>query len=152
MGRTYKVGPSGSFGPRYRAVVRKRYSTLITELRAPHECPQCRILAVKRLSVGIWLCKSCGFKFSGGAYTPRTKLGEIAERASRAGVASSLVAEVKAEKARKAEIEAKAKAPAKRRRRKAIKATTAEPTPVAEQAPVPEPEHVAGEASEDKPA
>ncbi len=146
MGRTYKVGPAGNFGPRYGAVVRKRYSTLITELRTPHECPQCRILAVKRLSVGVWLCRSCGFKFSGGAYTPRTKLGEIAERASRAGVASSLVAEVKAEKARKAEIEAKTKPPAKRRRRKATKPKSTEPAIATEQ------KHVAGEASEDKPA
>jgi len=136
MGRTYKVGPSGSFGPRYGTVARKRYSTLITGLRTPHECPQCHVIAVKRMSVGVWLCRSCGFKFAGGAYTPKTKLGEIAERASRAGVASSLLAELKAEKARQAEVEAKAKAPTKRRRRKTI---TTEPKPTEE-------------GSEDKPA
>ena len=136
MGRTYKVGPSGSFGARYGTVPRKRYATVITGLRARHECPQCHIAAVKRLSVGVWLCRSCGFKFSGGAYIPRTKLGEIAERASRAGVASSLLAELKAEKARQAEVEAKAKTPAKRRRRRA---------PKKEQKP-------AEESSEDKPA
>jgi large subunit ribosomal protein L37Ae len=130
MGRTYKVGPSGSFGARYGTVVRKRYSTIMTGLRSPHECPQCHVIAVKRMSVGVWLCKSCGFKFAGGAYVPRTKLGEIAERASRAGVASSLLAELKAEKARKAEVEAKAKAPAKRRRRKP--ATKPEAVPAAE--------------------
>ena len=136
MGRTYKVGPSGSFGPRYGTVARKRYSTIITGLRTPHECPQCHVIAVKRMSVGVWLCRSCGFKFAGGAYTPKTKLGEIAERASRAGVASSLLAELKAEKARQAEVEAKTKAPTKRRRRKTI---TTEPKPTAE-------------GSEDKPA
>jgi hypothetical protein len=88
------------------------------------------------MSVGVWLCRSCKFKFAGGAYTPKTKLGEIAERASRAGVASSLLAELKAEKARQAEVEAKAKAPTKRRRRKTI---TTEPKPTEE-------------GSEDKPA
>lgn len=117
MGRTYKVGPSGSFGARYGTVARKRYSTLMTGMRAPHECPQCHITTVKRLSVGIWLCRSCGFKFAGGAYSPRTKLGEVAERAARAGVASSVLAELKAEKARQIEVEAQAKT-AKRRRRK----------------------------------
>jgi len=118
VGRTYKVGPSGSFGARYGTVARKRYSTIMTEMKAPHECPQCHITTVKRLSVGVWLCGTCGFKFAGGAYSPTTKLGEVAERAARAGVASSAVAELKAEKARQMEAEAKAKT-AKRRRRKA---------------------------------
>jgi len=99
----------------------------MTELKAPHECPQCHIAAVKRLSVGIWLCGQCGFKFAGGAYAPTTKLGEIAERASRAGVASSLVAEMKAQKAKEAEVKAKT---ARRRRRKAkSEKTTPEKTP-----------------------
>jgi len=127
MPRTYKVGPSGSFGARYGTVARKRYATIITDMRAPHECPQCHISAVKRQSVGIWLCGRCGFKFAGGAYAPTTKLGEIAERASRAGVASSLLAEKKAEKAR--EAEAKAKIARKRRRRAKPEKAPAEKTP-----------------------
>jgi len=128
--RTYKVGPSGSFGPRYGTVARKRYATIVTELRAAHECPQCHIAAVKRLSVGVWLCGRCGFKFAGGAYAPTTKLGQIAERASRAGVASALLAQMKAEKAKEAEVKAKT---AKRRRRKA------------------KPEQTTGKTSEEKP-
>jgi len=130
--RTYKVGPSGSFGARYGTVARKRYSTIMTELRAAHECPQCHISAVKRLSVGVWLCNRCGFKFAGGAYAPTTKLGKIAERASRAGVASSLLAQMKAEKAKEAEVKAKT---AKRRRRKVKPDKTA-----AEKAPEQPPE------------
>jgi len=115
MGRTYKVGPSGSFGARYGTVARKRYATVITGLRAPHECPQCHIAAVKRLSVGIWLCGSCGYKFAGGAYAPRTKLGEIAERATRTSVAPSLVSGLKATAAPGTE----AKPTTRRRRKKA---------------------------------
>lgn len=129
MGRTYKVGPSGSFGARYGTVARKRYSTVVTALRAAHECPQCGLAAVKRMSIGVWLCGSCGFKFAGGAYVPSTKLGQVAERAARAGVASSLVAELKAEKAKAMEAEAKAKI-AKRRRRRA-EAKKLEETPKA---------------------
>ena len=147
MGRTYKVGPSGSFGARYGTVARKRYSTIITGLRAAHECPQCHISAVRRLSVGVWVCGRCGFKFAGGAYAPRTKLGEIAERASRAGVASSMLAEIKAQKARQAETETKVKVPRKRRR--AISKKVVEPTTTA---PVESPSaDDASSDSEDKP-
>ena len=39
------------------------------------------------MSVGIWQCKKCNYKFAGGAYAPSTKLGEIALRASKSGVA-----------------------------------------------------------------
>jgi large subunit ribosomal protein L37Ae len=131
LGRTYKVGPSGSFGSRYGTVARKRYATLVSALRRSYECPQCHITAVHRVSVGIWSCNRCGFKFAGGAYAPVTKLGEVAERAARAGVSSSLAAELKAEKAKE---EAKRKAP-KRRRKKA-------------EAKIPKAE----EAAEDKPA
>ncbi len=120
MVRTYKVGPSGSFGARYGTVARKRYATVINVLRSAHECPQCRADSVKRLSVGIWLCSHCGFKFAGGAYSPTTKLGEIAERAARAGVASSLLAELRTERQKEeaAKVEIKAKISTRRRRRK----------------------------------
>lgn len=132
MGRTYKVGPSGSFGARYGTVPRKRYSTVITELRAAHACPQCHVAAVKRMSVGIWLCGQCGFKFAGGAYTPITKLGQVAERAARAGVASSLVAELKAEKARVMDAETKAKAAKRRRKRAELKKLEEKPKETAD--------------------
>lgn len=85
MTRTKKVGPAGSLGPRYGTVARRRYAEIVTQLRAPHECPSCHVRAVRRLSVGVWLCGKCGIKFTGGAYTPTTKLGEIARRASRGG-------------------------------------------------------------------
>lgn len=91
MTRTRKVGQAGSFGPRYGTVARKRYAEIVRELRRPSECPQCHVMAVRREAVGIWYCKKCGYRFTGGAYAAQTKLGEVARRATR-GVTPGVVA------------------------------------------------------------
>ena len=83
LGRTKKVGPTRGLGPRYGSTVRKRYIKVITELKKAHRCPQCGFARVKRESVGVWKCKKCGFTFTGGAYTPVTKLGVVAKRAAK---------------------------------------------------------------------
>ena len=84
--RTKKVGPTRGFGSRYGAMVRKRYIRIVTEMKKPHRCPQCGLMRVKRISVGVWECRKCGFTFTGGAYTPTTKLGIVAKRVAK-GVA-----------------------------------------------------------------
>jgi len=50
-------------------------------------------MRVKRVSVGIWKCKKCGYTFAGGAYTPTTKLGIVANRIAKgAAVTEQVVA------------------------------------------------------------
>ena len=83
MGRTKKVGPTRGLGVRYGSTVRKRYSKVVTEMKKPHRCPQCGFPRVKRVSVGVWGCRKCGFTFTGGAYTPTTKLGIVARRVAK---------------------------------------------------------------------
>ncbi len=83
MGRTKKIGPAGGLKARYGATVRKRYIEVVTETKKRHKCPQCGAPAVKRQSVGIWNCRKCGHTFTGGAYTPLTKLGVTAKRAAK---------------------------------------------------------------------
>lgn len=78
-----KVGPTGGLGVRYGVRARRRYRELITEMRKKHICPQCSFRSVRRESVGIWVCTKCGFRFTGGAYVPTTKLGVTAERSAR---------------------------------------------------------------------
>jgi ribosomal protein L37AE/L43A len=51
-------------------------------MKVRHKCPSCGFTRVKRKSVGVWLCKKCGFTFTGGAYTPTTKLGAVAKRSA----------------------------------------------------------------------
>ncbi len=94
MGKsTKKVGPTRGLGPRYGATVRKRYIKVVTGMKQPHKCPQCGLMRVKRVSVGIWKCKKCGYTFAGGAYTPTTKLGIVANRIAKgAAVTEQVVA------------------------------------------------------------
>jgi len=91
LGRTKKVGLTRGLGPRYGATVRKRYIKVVAEMRRPHRCPQCGFLRVKRESVGVWRCRKCGFTFTGGAYTPTTKLGTVARRAARGAAMEEVI-------------------------------------------------------------
>ncbi|MCW4019911.1 MAG: 50S ribosomal protein L37ae [Candidatus Bathyarchaeota archaeon] len=81
--KTKKIGPTGGLGVRYGVKARRRYSEILSEMRRKHGCPECSSKAVRRESVGIWVCTKCGFKFTGGAYVPETKLGVTAERSAR---------------------------------------------------------------------
>ena len=80
MGRTKKVGTSGRFGARYGSTLRKRVAKLEQKMKQPHKCPQCQMPAVKRISVGVWQCRKCSYKFAGGAYVPITMEGKKATR------------------------------------------------------------------------
>ncbi|MEM2946636.1 MAG: 50S ribosomal protein L37ae [Candidatus Bathyarchaeia archaeon] len=81
--RAKKVGPTRGLGPRYGATVRKRYIKIVAEMKKSHRCPRCGLPRVKRVSVGVWKCRKCGFTFTGGAYTPATKLGVVARRVAK---------------------------------------------------------------------
>jgi len=81
--RTRKVESTRGLGARYGATVRRRYIEAISGLKKRHKCPQCDSDSVKRESVGVWRCRKCGFTFTGGAYTPVTKLGVVAKRAAK---------------------------------------------------------------------
>ncbi len=81
--RTKKIGPTRGFEARYGATVRKRYISVVTGLKKTYDCPQCGSTSVRRQSVGVWACRKCGAVFSGGAYMPATKLGEVAKRAAK---------------------------------------------------------------------
>jgi large subunit ribosomal protein L37Ae len=90
--RTKKVGPTRGLGSRYGATVRKRYIKVVKGMKKPQRCPQCGLQRVKRVSVGVWKCRKCGFTFTGGAYTPTTKLGVVAKRVAKGTVAKEALA------------------------------------------------------------
>ncbi|HIQ50961.1 MAG TPA: 50S ribosomal protein L37ae [Nautiliaceae bacterium] len=68
--RTKKVGSAGRLGARYGLKIRKRVSEIEFIQRKKHKCPYCSKKAVRRIAYGIYYCKSCDSKFTGGAYYP----------------------------------------------------------------------------------
>ena len=83
MMRKKKAKSSARFGPRYGKTVRERFMSIVYNMKAGHECPQCSAKTVMRESVGIWKCRKCGLTFAGGAYLPTTKMGETSKRRAR---------------------------------------------------------------------
>jgi len=73
---------SGTLGVKYGFTARKRYAEVMSKRRAKYNCSQCHIGRLKRISVGVWSCRRCGFTFAGGAYEPYTKSGQAAIRIS----------------------------------------------------------------------
>ena len=73
-----------TFGLRLRTrggmSVRRQWTKLTREKNRAHKCPRCSSKTVKRESVGIWGCTKCGYRFTGGAYTPFTRTGQVSKR------------------------------------------------------------------------
>lgn len=75
MSRTRIVGIAGRYGARYGVTLRKKVKEILEKRYMPHQCPFCAHRGkLRRLSTGIWICKKCGAKWAGGAYTPRTEI------------------------------------------------------------------------------
>ena len=73
MARKKLPNPAGGFKARYGSTLRKRWSEVIRSVRATYDCPRCETNSVKRISIGIWMCRKCGYKFAGQAYTPSAR-------------------------------------------------------------------------------
>ncbi|PIU76137.1 50S ribosomal protein L37ae [Candidatus Pacearchaeota archaeon CG06_land_8_20_14_3_00_35_12] len=62
------VGASGRFGVRYGKKIREAVAAVEKKQRIKQRCPFCKKYTCKRLSKGIWKCKSCKKKFTAQAY------------------------------------------------------------------------------------
>ena len=60
--------------------LRKAYTKIQKAKKARYICPACSKKSVRRESVGMWKCRSCGSKFAGGAYELSTPTGRLSQR------------------------------------------------------------------------
>ncbi len=70
MGKVTKA--AARFGPRYGMTLRRRWLRVYMKLKAKYRCPRCQVGVLRRVSVGVWECRKCGYKFAGGAFSPWT--------------------------------------------------------------------------------
>lgn len=71
--RTKKLGIVGKYGTRYGSSVRKQIKKIEISQHTNYMCAFCGKDKVKRVSVGIWECKSCNKTIAGGAWCLQTQ-------------------------------------------------------------------------------
>ncbi len=64
------AGTAGRFGARYGRRTRSQISLVEAKQKAKQLCQMCGAISVRRVSLGVFECKKCHNKFTGGAYTP----------------------------------------------------------------------------------
>jgi large subunit ribosomal protein L37Ae len=117
MAKMRKTRLGGGLATRYGTAPRRRHIDILVRMRKKHECPKCKVRAAKRLSVGLWQCRRCGNQFTGGAYSPFTKVGEIANRAAARATSMISTSELTEEETPSIS-EAESEKPKKKRSRK----------------------------------
>ncbi|MFX1302731.1 MAG: 50S ribosomal protein L37ae [Promethearchaeota archaeon] len=84
MGKTKKVGVTATYGARYGSTLRKRARLILEKMKGDIKCPRCETKGtIHRISTGIWHCKKCEARFTGGAYYIETPRGAESFRISK---------------------------------------------------------------------
>ncbi len=84
MTKTKKVGITGKYGARYGSSLRKRTRLILEKMKGDSRCPKCLTKGTtRRISTGIWHCKKCDARFTGGAYYIETPRGAESFRISK---------------------------------------------------------------------
>lgn len=80
MGNTKKVGSTGRFKGRYGVGIKKRVLKVEEKQNLPKVCPFCSFSKIKRLAAGLYICRKCDNKFTGGAYEPETLIAKTIKK------------------------------------------------------------------------
>ncbi|MFH1722737.1 MAG: 50S ribosomal protein L37ae [Candidatus Altiarchaeota archaeon] len=70
---TKKVGSVGRYGPRIGRKLRHEVEVIERQTRRPSNCPKCGKQKVSRDCAGIWECRACNSRFTGGTFLPNPR-------------------------------------------------------------------------------
>jgi len=80
MANTKKVKSTGRYGSRYGVGIKKRVLKVEERQKKKVVCPFCGFKTIKRLAAGLFTCKKCEAKFTGGAYEAETLIGKTIKK------------------------------------------------------------------------
>jgi large subunit ribosomal protein L37Ae len=81
MGHTKKVGLAGKFGARYGSRTRHAWREITEKQKGIQKCPKCETkVRNMREFIGVWHCKKCGARWTGGAWISATSRGKESHR------------------------------------------------------------------------
>jgi large subunit ribosomal protein L37Ae len=68
MTKTKKLKSAARFRAGFGKTVKEKLREVEQKQKKKQKCPYCKKFAVKRVSKGIWFCKSCKKKFASRVY------------------------------------------------------------------------------------
>ncbi len=60
----------GRYGTRVGRKLRNEAVKVEVDRRKASGCPTCSRGKLKRVSAGVWMCRTCGYTFTGGSHVP----------------------------------------------------------------------------------
>lgn len=83
MSKSKKLGSAARFGARYSTPLKKEVAEIEKIQKGKQTCSQCGRKSMKRRGYAKWICTKCGTIMAGGAYEPKTAVGELVQKIVR---------------------------------------------------------------------
>lgn len=80
MVKKTKLGSASRFGARYSTPLKEVVRDVEKTQKSKQTCPQCGRKSLKRRGYSKWQCSKCGAMLAGGAYEPKTAVGDLVEK------------------------------------------------------------------------
>ena len=80
MVKKTKLGSASRFGARYSTPLKQVVRDIEKTQKTKQICPQCGRNSLRRKGYSKWACSKCKTEIAGGAYEPKTAVGDLVEK------------------------------------------------------------------------